>query len=224
MYSFLYLSTLTNPNLYFLGCKKGYGDYIVGLETFVDSWFEDQRDNMQDDDAFNLREYGECSQYQFGRRKLNEDVAYFLGPACSEDGTTIKLELFSDEECSAAVENGAETFYELAGFNLPYSDGGLVTTACYACYGTNENGEYELMDFCMQNYEAAYGGGCETEMETYSANGQDTSACETIAAYSFTKSSGGGGMGGWGIFWIIVLVALVGVGGFMLYQRQKSKS
>lgn len=207
------------------GCKSGYGDYIVGLETFVASWFEDQRDNMEADEGdFNLRDYGECTQYQFAQgRKLEEEgqALYYIAPACASDGSTINLELFSDEECSAVVENGKDTFYELAGFSLPYSDGGLVSDACHACYVQNDNGEYEISDFCMDNYEASYGGGCEENMSTYSANGQDTSSCEAIKAYSFNKSSTGGGGGGWIAFWVILVVGVVGIGGFMYYQKQK---
>jgi hypothetical protein len=211
------------------GCKSGYGEYVVGLNTFVDAYFEDQRENMGDDDAFNLEEYAECGEYEApAERRLSkkikrnleeaeEEVQYFIGPTCSEGD--IKLQLFSDEDCTAESDVDFTTIS--GGMNLPYSSGGLVPTDCKACYETNDNGEEEISDFCMQNYEASYGNGCESNMDTYSANGKDESACEYISQMTYVESSGGGG--GWWIFWLLVIVAIVGVGGYF-YLKKKSKS
>jgi hypothetical protein len=49
----------------------------------------------------------------------------------------------------------------------------------------------------------------------------DESNCEYISELTYSKSSSGGGHG-WAIFWVILIVALVGVGGFFYFQK-KSK-
>lgn len=209
------------------GCKSGYGDYVVGLSTFVNTYFEAERENMGDD-GFNLEQYGECTEYQAveddGGRKLSKKikrnleeaaVQYFIAPACSEEGD-IMLQIYSDEECT--TESDVDFTTISGGMNLPYSSGGLVPSTCKACYGQNDNGEYEIDDFCMQNYESSYGYGCETSMETYSANGKDEAACEYISQLTYVESSGGGG---WWIFWLILIIAIVGLGGYFYYQKKK---
>jgi LPXTG-motif cell wall-anchored protein len=62
-------------------------------------------------------------------------------------------------------------------------------------------------------------------METYSANGKDESHCAYIEQLTYVKSSGGAGVGrpGLVVFLIILGVALLGVGGYLFYQK-KSES
>jgi hypothetical protein len=206
------------------GCKSGYGEYVVGLNSFVDAYFEDQRDNMGDDD-FKLEEYSECTEYnaveqqEDGGRRLDQAAAYFIGPACTEDGD-IKLGIFTEETCTTVSDVDFTTIS--GGMSLPYSTGGLVSSSCHACSEVNDNGETEVGEFCMGNYESSYGYGCETKMESYSANGMDESKCEYISELTYSKSSSGGGGAGWAIFWVILVIAVVGVGGYFYYQK-KSK-
>jgi hypothetical protein len=201
------------------GCKSGYGEYVVGLNTFVDAYFEDQRENMQGDDNFKLEEYSECREYEVqeadGGRRLDQAAMYYVGPSCTEDGD-IKLGLFSEYTCT--TESDVDFTTISGGMNLPYSTGGLVPSSCHACYGKNDNGEYEVSEYCMQNYESSYGYGCESKMESYSANGMDESKCEYIAELTYTKNSGGGR--GWAWFWVILIVVL-GVGGFIYFQKKR---
>jgi hypothetical protein len=75
-------------------------------------------------------------------------------------------------------------------------------------------------------YKLSYG--CETNMETYSANGKDETHCEYISELTNSKSkgssSGGGGCGaGWAIFWVLFVVAILGVAGFIFYQKKGKK-
>ena len=201
------------------GCKSGYGEYVVGLNSFVDAYFEDRGENMQGDDNFRLEEYAECREYQAqgGRRRLDQGAQYFIGPACTEDGD-IRLAVFTEETCT--TESNIDFTTVSGGMSLPYSSGELISSSCHSCTEVNDNGESEVSDYCMKNYESSYGYGCETKMQTYSANGMDESKCEYISQLTYTKSSRGGH--GWAIFWVFLIVALLVVGEYIYFQK-KSK-
>jgi hypothetical protein len=122
------------------GCKRGYGDFVVGLNTFVDAYFEDQRDNMNWDDGFDGNRYKECEKYDAENNE--EGIQYYLGPACTKDGTGVKLGLFEDETCTTA---SSATFATISnGGTLPFATGGMVSTYCTDCTEVNDNGESQL--------------------------------------------------------------------------------
>lgn len=198
-----------------MGCKEGYGDYIVGLNTFVEAYMQDQEENMQQDDNFNVAEYAECRQYEDDN---NNGYAYFIGPACTDDGTDIKLELFYDEYCTNVPED--ITFEQISnGWSLPYGDGGLVSDYCNSCT-EYDNGNYEVKEMCERLYENA--GKCETNMESYHYYGKQEGACDYITELlPRQKSRGGGGrVVGW-LFFIIVIGALAG---YVSWWRKKKNT
>jgi hypothetical protein len=222
-------------------CSGGYGEYVVSLNTYVEAYFEDQRENQEnqeEEENFRLEEYLACGEYeveeqegeegegeneQEGENQEENEVAYYIGPTCTDDGTDIKLELFTDDACSSVSNDVA--FNDLSGMDLPYSSGGLVSTSCSSCTENDNDGD-GVSELCEGLYELSYG--CETNMETYSANGKDESHCEYISELTNSKSksssSGSSGRGaGWAIFWVIFVVAIVGVAGFIFYRR-KGKS
>jgi hypothetical protein len=126
------------------GCAKGYGDFVVGLNTFVDAYFEDQRDNMNWDDGFDGGRYKECGKYDAEKNENyeGEDIQYYLGPSCTKDQTGVKLGLFEDETCTT---ESSTSFADISnGGTLPFATGGLVSTYCVDCLETNENGESQL--------------------------------------------------------------------------------
>eukprot|EP00542_Grammatophora_oceanica_P014749 CAMPEP_0194027970 /NCGR_PEP_ID=MMETSP0009_2-20130614/1999_1 /TAXON_ID=210454 /ORGANISM="Grammatophora oceanica, Strain CCMP 410" /LENGTH=318 /DNA_ID=CAMNT_0038667189 /DNA_START=115 /DNA_END=1071 /DNA_ORIENTATION=+ len=209
-------------------CTSGYGDYIVGLNTFMDNYFEDQRENYEGDDDFQIADYAECRELDVPdqdederRRRLGdeEEVQYFVGPTCSEDGLSVALAMYSDEDCKYASD---VDFYSLAGYDLPYGDGGLVgTTHCSSCYYQDDDGNYELSEFCMAMYENS--GKCETNMETYSAYGKQEGKCEDIAALEearFGKSSSGSRK----VFWWILAIVLIAAVAYYFYSQNKKKN
>jgi len=124
------------------GCKKGHGDFVVGLNTFVDAYFEDQRDNMNWDDSFDGNKFKQCGRYDAEKvegEEEQEQVQYFLGPGCTKDGTGVKLGLYEDEDCTTA---SSKTFASISnGGTLPFATGGLVSTYCTPCEFTNEAGD-----------------------------------------------------------------------------------
>jgi hypothetical protein len=199
------------------GCSSGYGDYVIGLNTFVQEYLEDKRDDMQNDDNFKVEQLGECRQYEGDKDGDEGDNVYYVGPACSSDGTSVKVGLFSEETCSTPVEG--VTFEEISnGISLPYSEGGLVANYCESCNNVNDKGE--LSDFCTNLY--MYSGKCESKMELYHASGKQESSCEAISALvpKMAKSRGRGGkVVGW-IFFIAVACAL---GAFAFTAMKKKK-
>jgi len=202
------------------GCGSGYGDFVVGINTFVDAYFEDQRDNMNWDDNFEVDRYAQCEEYE--QEAAEDDQAqqnanqYFIGPTCVEDGVDIRLAVFEDEACTYESETAFETISN--GWSLPYSSGGIVSTSCIDCMEVNENGEYEQREMCQQLYEES-ASKCEEKMEYYSYYGQNVQGCEYIAEMMPAKKSGGAGK----IFgWIIFFALIIGLAFYIVWWR-KSK-
>jgi hypothetical protein len=206
------------------GCDAGYGDFVVGLNTYVDAFFEDQRDNMQWDDNFQVDEYAECKEYEVendGDDANNPYANYqfFIGPTCAEDGLDVKLAVFSDETCMTESEVAFEDLSN--GWALPYSSGGIVSTKCTDCLSYNDDeAAYELREMCQELYENA-GSKCETNMEYYSYYGQNVQGCEYITEIlPALKSSGGAGK----VFgWLVFICLVGGVAGYIVWWR-KSES
>lgn len=210
-------------------CSSGYGDYVVGLQQYVRQFFdqfdEEQQYNNQDD-AFDWGEFGECRELRIENNDDNqnqEEVQYFMGPACTSDGD-VRMALFVDQYCRPEYE--AEVSLEdLIGIQMPYASGGLMDDdqcKAYYCWAANDNGEYELNRFCEELYmNSAYK--CEEKMEAVSAvNGMNTNGCEKIVEMMpVTKSGGGGGA----VFLIILLIAaVVGVAVYFVMQQKKKSS
>jgi hypothetical protein len=203
------------------GCSSGYGDYVVGLSTFIDAWFEDQRDNMQWDDNFAVDQYAECAQYEIDNDENNqwENYAFYIGPTCTSDGKDVALDLFTDEACTYKSED--ISFSDISnGWTLPYSDGGIVSTQCIDCYGMNENGEYEIREMCGQLQEQK-SLACEEKMEYYSYYGQNVQGCEQITEMMPKSSKSSSGSGGKVFGWIVFLAVVVGLAGYIVWWRKK---
>jgi hypothetical protein len=202
-----------------MGCSAGYGDYIVGLNTFVDSYFEDQRDNMNWDDQFDGDKYAECAEYEVendGDNNGDDQVQYWVGPTCTTDGMDVRLAVFSEETCTTESSTSFETISN--GWSLPFSSGGLVSTSCIDCLEYDDNGNYDLRDMCLDTYQGA-GSACETKMDYYSYYGQNVQGCDTITALlPAEKKSGGGGK----VFgWILFIALIAGLAGYIVWWRKK---
>ena len=205
------------------GCDSGYGDFVVGLNTFVNAYFEDQRDNMNWDDQFQVDRYSECAEYEPDNGDDDQwaNYQFFIGPTCTEDELDVRLGFFTEETCTTESED--ITFEQVSnGWTLPYTSGGLVSDYCSECYAMNENYEYEIREMCMQLYaNAAYA--CEESMEYFSYYGQNVQGCEYVdeilpAAVKKADSNAGKVIG-----WIIFALLIVGLVGYIVWWR-KSKS
>jgi len=211
-----------------LGCDAGYGDMLVGMQTFVEAYFEEQKENDDDgngDDKFEVDRFAKCEEYdpdEYGDDDANqgawENYAFYVGPTCTEDELGLKLELFTDEYCTQVSETSFDTISN--GWTLPYSTGGLVSTYCSSCSQYNDDGEAEIRELCEESYEqAAYK--CEAGMEIYSYYGQNNQGCELIEEmFPAPKSSNGGKVFGY----IVLAVAVVGLVGYIVWWRKKKTS
>jgi hypothetical protein len=203
------------------GCSGGYGDFVVGINTFVEEYLKQKQDDMeQADDNFKVEDLGECRQYEGDKDADNyqDGVYYYVGPACTSDGTGVKMEMFSDEGCK--TPSSGITFEEISnGISLPYSTGGLVSNYCEACLGYNDKGEYGLSDMCLNLYELS--GKCESKMESYHYTGKQEGACEVVSTLlpKSSKSGNGGKVVGW-LFFVLVVA---GVGAFAFTAMKKKK-
>jgi len=209
------------------GCDSGYGEMLVGMSTFVEAYFEDQRENMEEedgDDNFEVDKFAKCEEYDPDENADDanqgawENYEFFVGPTCTEDELGLKLELFTDQYCTQVSETSFETISN--GWTLPYSSGGLVSTYCSSCTEYDDDGEMEIRELCMQSYEdAAYK--CEESMEYYSYYGQNNQGCETLAEmFPMAKSSSGGKIFGW----IVLAVVVVGLVFYVIWWRQKKSA
>jgi hypothetical protein len=205
------------------GCKSGYGDLLVGVQTFVEAYMEDIEEEQNDgdgDDNFEMDKFAKCEEYNpdenadDGNQGAWENYEFYVGPTCSDDGLNIKLDLFTDQYCSQTSEVTFDTISN--GWALPYSDGGLVSTNCQSCTEYNDDGEIELKEVCKKTYEEA-ATKCEEDMAYPSYYGANTQGCETIAEMFPSKSGNGGAVFGW----VILAVVVVGLGGYVMWWRKK---
>lgn len=206
-------------------CKKGYGDYVVGLNTFTKAHFEAVREQQQqqgnnnnnNNNNFRAERYAECQQYENrNKRGLEQNQAngYYIGPACSEGGSNVKFELFTEYTCTTVAEG--ITYEEMTnGYSLPANF--FSSEVCTSCISTDNNGNSEPSDFCMDIYQ--WSGKCEKDMQYSGLYGKDESQCELLKTLVPKSSSG---VNGSRVFWIIFLLAVVSGAAFFIHQR-KSK-
>jgi len=199
------------------GCDSNYGDYLVDMETYVQSYMSqiqqqymnsntyygnnNNRDLSNNDYNMNFEDYLQCSEMEMNdgqrqrARELRElsnnnygnqyyqddDVKYYVGPYCAEQGGEIRLGVFFDDTCTVAAEDGAEMFQLVHnGMSLPYSEQSIVNLGCLSCGGYSE-----VNELCETLYGVA--GKCETKMEVYYPN---ESACSYIEGIKVIREDG----------------------------------
>lgn len=199
------------------GDDKGddFDEEICEWECYVQYGIEDTcdaknpySDDEEEEEEFDLADYVECQQAEFEnnnnnrkRRKLDqEEVEYFIGPYCAEQGGAIFLGLFTDDTCTtfADEEGGAEAYNYLSyGETLPYAEESLISMDCISCKepedynndGNDAEDEDEVIEMCEQIYESA--GKCEEGLEStgylYEAN---NNACNYIAGIKVVRKDG----------------------------------
>jgi hypothetical protein len=207
------------------GCSSGYGDYVIGLTTFVEAYFEDQRDNMQWDDAFQVDKYAKCEQYKVeGGDGDNQyaDMQFYIGPTCTSDSKDVRLAVFEDETCTYESETAFESLSN--GWSLPFSEGGLVSTSCIDCVDYNDNGEAEIREFCEELTTNA-ASACEEKMESFSANGQNSEGCDYIKELMpVQQKSSSKGKGGKIFGWFVFVAVVIGLAGYIVWWRKKKQA
>ena len=244
------------------GCTSGYGDYIIDMDTFMESYWEAKREeteynceyylnnvcNCQDDgnqgddfneeycqydcfvaadmgecvdrnpyqedevEEFEVDEYMQCAQLNVNDwqnnnnngRKLNEEIQYFVGPYCANQGGSIHLGMFTDDSCSTFAD---VSFKSLSGFELPYSSESIVTDDCLSCKekpeqdnnNNNNNGEDqadyndqqdadEVIETCEMLYTGA--GKCEANLPEGTTYEYNNNACNYMQGIRIVRQDG----------------------------------
>jgi len=186
----------------------GYDEEICEYECYMSKGMEycvDRNpyndDEEEEEEEFALADYAECQQYEFqnnddNRRKLEEDVAYYVGPYCADQGGKIYLGLFSDETCTQFADEygGKETFASMSsGKELPYSESTMVGTECMSCkepeeQDDNDNDqedEDEVKEVCETLYTGA--GKCEAFLDIDDPN---NNACNYMSGIKISRRNG----------------------------------
>lgn len=140
-----------------------------------------------DDNDFDPLEYTECALFEglgdnANRRRLEENqVDYYIGAYCADQGGEIQLGIFTDETCTTFAQYGDSMFYTAMGFYLPYSDTSLVSTRCLSCV----NGDGDMSEQCGEIYQLS--GKCETRMDIDYPN---ESSCSYIEGIKIIREDG----------------------------------
>jgi len=162
-------------------------------------------DEEEQAEEFNLADYVECQQAEFGnndeeRRRLDEEeIAYYIGPYCAEQGGAIFMGLFTDDTCTSFADDygGASTYSSLAGSSLPYSEDSLISMDCISCKepedynndGDDAEDDDEVIEMCESIYEGS--GKCEQGLEaTGYLSSANNNACNYIAGIKVVRKDG----------------------------------
>jgi len=161
-----------NDNKY----NMNFEDYLQCQEMEMN---DRQRQRARELRELNNNNYG--NQYYYNYNNNGDDIKYYVGPYCAEQGGEIRLGVFYDDTCSVAAEDGAEMFQMVHnGMALPYSEQSIVNLGCLSCGGYGE-----VNELCETLYEVA--GKCETKMSVYYPN---ESACSYIEGIKVIREDG----------------------------------
>jgi len=198
---------------------------------------------VREEGDLDINEYLECAQYDppeayYGNRRdrklAQQEIEYFLGPYCADQGGQIHMGLFEDDTCTNFADElgygGATTFSSISnGKSLPYSSASksLVDSGCWSCKQVDENAYYnayaeeEVTEFCEMVYMEA--GKCET----YLAYGYNENACTYLEGIKMTRKNGiiisgtGSKNKVAGAFIGIFAVSFVLLGSYVYYLKSK---
>jgi len=149
-----------------------------------------------------------CSEFEppNNERRLAEDdgeeVKYYIGSYCADQGGKIFLGMFTDDACTNfADKNAGRTTFKMLtqGQELPYSDYSMVKSDCVSCSdlkrrddggdgGDNEEDEERISEQCQEVYQAA--GKCETYMGDNGPSDLNENACYYMEGIKIIRRDG----------------------------------
>lgn len=188
-----------------MGCRSGYGEYIVDMDVFLQTYIENKREAEQAagyykaENQYNIDvdDYLYCSRFDGIRNRQlannnnqqnyqnNNNNEYYIGPYCSDSGGKIVLGMFTDDTCTQFADDygGVYTYKTMTGVELPNSSTSIVDTSCMSC--KDNDGGYYPKDECLDLYYAA--GKCEKNLNLYNGN---NNACNYLQGIKTTTRSG----------------------------------
>lgn len=169
-----------------------------------------QQDEEDEEEQFEVEEFLECGNWDLPeerRRKLEDEVAYYIGPYCSDQGGQVHLGVFTDEFCTNFADDEDSgyshlDFYEKStGTELPYSSESLVDMKCISCKELADNDgddeddgndndqedEDEIIEMCETVYDA--GGKCESLLSDV-VSSPNENACNYIEGIKIVRQDG----------------------------------
>merc|ERR1712238_424947 len=170
------------------GCDSGYGDYIIDMNIFIAAWMENKQE---------VQEY-QCEYYAENVCGCDgEDIEYFLGPYCADQGGKIYLGMFTDDTCTTFADSngGQSTYRTLAGSNLPYSGETFIDSERYECVEPqdadeqndgDQQDENEIKQVCGEIYVQA--GKCEQKIS--GPQYPNEKACDYMEGIKITRANG----------------------------------
>lgn len=195
------------------GFDRDYCEYDclvdAGMEECVDQnpYVDDQaQEEEQEMDRFfecQQLEWGENQQYnnqnQYNYNNNGEEIVYYAGPYCSEQGGSIKVGVFTDDACTAFAED--VTFYDITGYTIPYLTESIVSQDCLSCmepqdeeeqYNDNNNNGNDAQDAdeVREQCEALYQGAGKCEYEIEGPYEKNTNGCNYMDGIKIVRADG----------------------------------
>eukprot|EP00550_Attheya_septentrionalis_P002055 CAMPEP_0198289374 /NCGR_PEP_ID=MMETSP1449-20131203/7566_1 /TAXON_ID=420275 /ORGANISM="Attheya septentrionalis, Strain CCMP2084" /LENGTH=395 /DNA_ID=CAMNT_0043987683 /DNA_START=57 /DNA_END=1244 /DNA_ORIENTATION=- len=200
----------------------------------------------ENEEDFEIQEFLECQEIENNggnNNNGNYNQLYYVGPYCTNNGKSITLGVFTDEQCSQKTDNSIYATYNY-GKTLPYSSQSLVAHDCISCEeeqeaDENENGNYnnyndqyqerEIKQLCEEVREDA--AACEQNLGSSGPYYKNNQACNYIhnilpkldsvfQSAGVSGSSGSSGNAAKAFAWIFAL-GCVGLGGYVYFLHQK---
>jgi hypothetical protein len=159
-----------------------------------------EENGQENDRKFDIDEYMECKEVELpnnNQRKLqdNEEVRYYVGPYCGNQGGSIHLGLFTDDTCTQKASG--VTFEELMGFALPYETSSLVDASCVSCLepveqdknNANDAADADnVLESCETLY--TYSGKCEANLPAEKVAAPNNNACNFMEGIKIVRQDG----------------------------------
>jgi hypothetical protein len=147
-------------------------------------------------------DYMECAEVENNANGGNYyGKVYYMGIACANGGSEVRLQMYSDETCSTSVSNDIFSSLNYYGTTSEYFSQSLVTSDCVSCKEqADDNGEENYYDnadadnvaeVCERLYEES--GHCESNLSgvvTYPKSDSCTFIQSTLPAISNAVSGG----------------------------------
>ena len=185
-------------------CAAAYG-----REDCIEGGNPNNENGEEQEEQINYQEFMECKQIeannnqnQNNQNNNGEEVAYYSGPYCSEQGGAIKIGVFTDDQCTEFAEG--VSLYDLTGVYNMYTEESIVSETCVTCAqpeewqeddGNNNNNNnqneeaQEPREVCTNLYDSA--GKCETYMgSTLGEAYINEQACNYLGGIKMVRNDG----------------------------------
>jgi hypothetical protein len=188
-----------------------FWDYLSAIEGFDPYTCVDKNpynDDEAEEEAFDFADWMECAEAKIENQNGNnnnnnnnngEEVQYFMGPYCSDNGGSIYLGLFTDDQCTVFADEygGKETYFTLSGGQtMPFHSTSVIDYDCISCVepedfnndGNDAQDADEVIEFCEQIYSQA--GKCESELASSGISPINTNACNYMEGIKIVRKNG----------------------------------